>query len=97
MMFMSQKAISVILMSSVIAISIVTMTNRIGIAVAQYNPSTGQPTSTLSPPSTPSPPLSEVQGNEQSTEDPNSSTTSSPAGEPVVVGPSHFTSSPITR
>ena len=93
---MSQKAIGIILTSSMIAISIAVMTNCIGIAVAQYNPSTGQPTSTLSPPSTPSPPLSEVQGNEQSTEAPNSSTTSSPA-EPVVVGPSHFTSSPITR
>ena len=86
----------VILMSSIIAINIVALINCIGIALAQYNPSTGQPTSTLSPPSTPSPPLSEVQGNEQSTEAPNSSTTSSPA-EPVVVGPSHFTASPITR
>jgi hypothetical protein len=38
-----------------IAINIVAMTNCIGIAVAQYNPSTGQSTSSLSPPSTQSP------------------------------------------
>ena len=45
----------VILMSSMITINIVAMTNCISIAVAQYNPSTGQDTSSLSPPSPSSP------------------------------------------
>jgi hypothetical protein len=96
---MSQKAMGVILMSSIIAINIVAMTNCISIAVAQYNPSTGQPTSSLSPPSTSSPPP-----NEQPTKAPvvntsspnvNSSTISSPP-KPVLVGPSNYVASPIT-
>jgi hypothetical protein len=134
----------VILMSSIIAINIVAMTNSISIAVAQYNPynpSTGHDTSSLSPPSTSSPssPQSPSLGqstsspqspspppnapvvntsspspppnapvvnasspspppNQQPTKAPvvNSSTISSPPN-PVIVGPSNFIASPITR
>jgi len=119
----------VILMSSMIAINIVAMTNCISIAVAQYNPynpSTGHETSSLSPPSTsspqspsfdqstssppPSPPQptnapvvntsspSSPPPNQQPTKAPvvNSSTISSPPN-PVIVGPSNFIASPITR
>ena len=122
----------VILMSSMIAINIVAMTNCISIAVAQYNPynpSTGHETSSLSPPSTsspqspsfdqstssppPSPPPNEQPTkapvvntsspsspppNQQPTKAPvvNSSTISSPPN-PVLVGPSNFIASPITR
>src|SRR5919197_4582317 len=108
---MSQKAMGVILMSSMVAINIVAMTNCISIAVAQYNPSTGQPTSSLSPPSTSSSPPSEQPTkapvvntsspssppSEQPTKAPvvNSSTISSPPN-PVLVGPSNFIASPIT-
>ena len=103
---------SVILMSSIIAINIVAMTNCISIAVAQYNPynpSTGQSTTSLSPPSPSSPPP-----NQQPTKAPvvntsspspppnatkapvvNSSTISSPPN-PVIVGPSNYIASPIT-
>jgi hypothetical protein len=120
----------VILMSSIIAINIVAMTNSISIAVAQYNPynpSTGHDTSSLSPPSTSSPssPQSPSLGqstsspqspspppnapvvntsspspppNQQPTKAPvvNSSTISSPPN-PVIVGPSNFIASPISR
>jgi hypothetical protein len=115
----------VILISSMIAINIVAMTNCISIAVAQYNPynpSTGHDTSSLSPPSTSSPssPQSPSLGqstsspppnapvvntsspspppNQQPTKAPvvNSSTISSPPN-PVIVGPSNFIASPITR
>jgi len=105
---MSQKAMSVILMSSIIAINIVAMTNCISIAVAQYNPynpSTGQSTSSLSPPSTPSPSSPQSPSLGQSTSSPppnatkapvvNSSTISSPPN-PVIVGPSNYIASPIT-
>jgi hypothetical protein len=115
----------VILMSSIIAINIVTITNCISIAVAQYNPynpSTGHETSSLSPPSTSSPSSPESPSLGQSTSSPppnapvvntsspspppnqqptkapvvNSSTISSPPN-PVIVGPSNFIASPITR
>ena len=59
---MSQKTFGIILMSTMIAIGIVTIANSINIALAQFNPnipfspSTGQSPSSLSPPSTPSTP-----------------------------------------
>jgi hypothetical protein len=93
-----------ILMSSIIAINIVAMTNCISIAVAQYNPSTGHDTSSLSPPSTSSPPPSPPP-NEQPTKAPvvNTSSPSPPLNvnsssppNPVIVGPSNYIASPIT-
>ena len=79
---MSQKAMSVILMSSIIAINIVAMTNCISIAVAQYNPynpSTGQSTSSLSPPSTPqSPSLGQSTSSPPPSPPPNEQPTKAP-------------------
>ena len=79
----------VILMSSMIAINIVAMTNCISIAVAQYNPynpSTGHDTSSLSPPSTSSPssPQSPSLGQSTSSPPPNAPVvnTSSPSPPP---------------
>ena len=93
---------SVILMSSIIAINIVAMTNCISIAVAQYNPynpSTGQSTTNLSPPSpsSPSPNQQPTKAPVVNTSSPNvnSSTISSPPN-PVIVGPSNYIASPIT-
>jgi hypothetical protein len=59
---MSQKTMGIILMSTMIAIGIATITNCINIALAQFSksipflPSTGQSPSSLSPPSSPSSP-----------------------------------------
>src|SRR5215212_3696512 len=82
---MSQKAMGVILMSSMIAINIVAMTNCISIAVAQYNPSTGQDTSSLSPPS-PSSPSSSPQSSSfgQSTSSSSPPPNQQPIKAPVV-------------
>ena len=74
----------VILMSSMIAINIVAMTNCISIAVAQYNPynpSTGHETSSLSPPSTSSP-SSQSPSLGQSTSSPSSSPPNGNASSP---------------
>jgi len=82
---MSQKAMGVILMSSMITINIVAMTNCISIAVAQYNPSTGQDTSSLSPPS-PSSPSSSPQSSSfgQSTSSSSPPPNQQPIKAPVV-------------
>ena len=75
----------VILMSSMIAINIVAMTNCISIAVAQYNPynpSTGHETSSLSPPSTSSPSSSQSPSFGQSTSSPPNGNASSPSSSP---------------
>jgi hypothetical protein len=86
---MSQKAMSVILMSSIIAINIVAMTNCISIAVAQYNPynpSTGQSTTNLSPPSPSSPPPNEqpTKAPVVNTSSPSPSPNQQPTKAPVV-------------
>ena len=75
----------VILMSSMITINIVAMTNCISIAVAQYNPSTGQDTSSLSPPS-PSSPSSSPQSSSfgQSTSSSSPPPNQQPIKAPVV-------------
>jgi hypothetical protein len=69
-------------MSSIIAINIVAMTNCISIAVAQYNPynpSTGQSTSSLSPPSTPqSPSLGQSTSSPPPSPPPNEQPTKAP-------------------
>jgi hypothetical protein len=68
---MSQKTMGIILMSTMIAIGIATITDRINIALAQFSqsvpflPSTGQSPSSLSPPSSQSlsPPSTEQPSN----------------------------------
>jgi hypothetical protein len=81
----------VILMSSMIAINIVAMTNCISIAVAQYNPSTGHDTSSLSPPSTSSPSSPQSPSLSQSTSSPPPSP---PPNEQPTKAPVVNTSSP---
>ena len=104
----SQKTMSIILVLAIIVIGIVTIGNCINVTLASTNlPSElpGQRPSSLSPPSQPSSPSPNI---ERPTEEVNpasvgnyttpaeNNTTIGPFSQPIIVGPSSFTASPIT-